>query len=66
MRLYTQEMALRPLAQNKSSMALVLELGIKPPHRPRSLVSWWGMGIIKRFSILGMGLGALAMVDEGK
>jgi hypothetical protein len=38
-RFFTQEMALRNLARNESSIAFVLELGLKPQHKLDSLAS---------------------------
>jgi len=38
-RFYTQDMALGILAQNEAYMVLVLEIGLKPPHKPRSVNS---------------------------
>ena len=52
--------------QNKSYRALIPELGLKPPHKPKSLASFWDMDIIERFCVCGMGLMALIIVDIGK
>jgi hypothetical protein len=53
-------------AQNEAYRALIPELGLKPPHKPKSLASLWDMDIIERFCVPGMGLMALIIVDIGK
>ena len=53
-------------AQNEAYRELILELGLKPPHKPKSLASLWDMDIIVIFCVPGMGLMALIIVDIGK
>ena len=59
-------MDLTDLDVNEASRALVHEKGLKPPYKLKALASWWDIGIIKRIFILGMGLKALTIVNEGK
>ena len=64
-RLMTKELALGYLSQNKYFIYVILELGLKPPSRPRPLASWWDMVIIEIFCVSRMGVNALTMVYEG-
>jgi hypothetical protein len=59
-------MALGPLAQNGTFMAIIHELGLKLKHITISSTSYRDMGIIKRFFLLGMRLKALTLGYEGK
>jgi hypothetical protein len=59
-------MDLTNMVVNEASRALVHEKVLNPPYKLKSLASWWDIGIIKRICILGMGLKALTMVNEGK
>jgi hypothetical protein len=57
-RFFTKEITLRPLPQNEVSRSLVLELILKPPHKPISLTSWQDINISKRFFTPNIGLKA--------
>ena len=59
-------MELNPLAQNKSSMTLVLELGFKPPYIPSSLAYLFDMVRIERFFMTIMGLGVENFLESIK
>jgi hypothetical protein len=52
--------------QNEAYRALIPELGLKLPHKPKSLTSFWDMDIIERFCVPCMGLMALIIIDIGK
>ena len=53
-------------AQNEAYRALIPKLGLKPPHKPKSLASLWDMDIIERFFVPGMGFTALIIIDIEK
>ena len=53
-------------AQNEAYRELILELGLKPPHKPKSLPSLLDIDIIERVFVPGMGLMPLITVDIEK